>query len=96
MDAERKKLKLKDFEYWDGADKFFIPRQQFLLHHVKEIEYKLLSWYKKNICKSGDNYFVKVSKRGKWTVGFTNDSPLRHGWGHQKTLTEEEFIEAMK
>jgi hypothetical protein len=38
----------------------------------------------------GDNYYSSISKKGKYTIGFTNDYPLQHG--HGSSLQFEEVV----
>lgn len=72
-----------------------VPRTEFLLHQVKEIESALLDWYKEFHCSNGDSYHVTVTSTGKWSVSHSNDYPMQHGNGGRHILTEKEFDHAM-
>lgn len=73
-----------------------LPRCEFLLHKVKQIESKLIEWYKQHHYSQGDSYTVSITKKGKWQVSYSNDYPMQHGRGRSHILSEEEFLEAMK
>lgn len=77
------------------SDEFELPRTEFLLHSVKEIEAKLIEWCKENKYSQGDSYDVRITKKGKWTVSYSNDYPMQHGDGNEFILTPEEFEQAM-
>ncbi len=76
-------------------DEFELPRTEFLLIYTKRIEAKLINWYKKHKYAQGDDYFVHITKGGKWKIGYSNDYPLQHGEGKSYILTEQEFIQAL-
>lgn len=78
------------------CNEFELPRTEFLLHTVKDIEEKLILWCQQNKYSQGDSYNVGISKSGRWIVGYSNDYPMQHGDGKSFTLTEEEFRSAMK
>ena len=63
---------------------------------IQEIIQKVLEWYKKNHYSQGDNYDVRITKKGKWAVRHSNDYPMQHGYGKEVVLTEDEFLEAMQ
>lgn len=71
-----------------------LPRTEFLLHDIKRIEGKIINWYKKNHYSQGDSYSVRVTKKGKWAVSYSNDYPMQHGGGQEYVLSEEDFINA--
>jgi len=77
-------------------DDYILPRTEFLLHHVKSIEQKLIAWYEKNKYNQGDSYSVAITKKGKWMVSHSNDYPMQHGYGKSHVLSESEFQDAMK
>ena len=78
--------------YSDHAGGYYqLPRCEFLLHNVKSIEEKLLTWYKENKYSQGDSYNVRVTNKGKWAVSHSNDYLMQHGDGKEHILTEEEF-----
>lgn len=72
----------------------WLPRTEFLLHDIKRIEGKIINWYKKNHYSQGDSYSVRVTKKGKWAVSYSNDYPMQHGGGQEYVLSEEDFINA--
>ena len=76
-------------------DFYIIPRTEFLLNKVKEIESNLLRWYKENKYDQGDSYTVSITKKGKWHVSHSNDYPMQHGSGSGHTFSEDDFLEAM-
>ena len=78
----------------DCLGDYILPRTEFLLHNVKKIQENLLSWYKKNKYSQGDDYYVRVTNKGKWEVGYSNDYPMQHGNGGKHIFSEEEFAEA--
>lgn len=44
-------------QYSDGGGgKYELPRCEWLLRHVKQIEANLMAWYKTNKCNQGDSY----------------------------------------
>lgn len=75
--------------------KFEIPYSKSLLRQVDDIENKILNWYKKKYYSQGDNYYIRITNKGKWAVGYSNDYPLQHGSGKEHILSEEDFLEAM-
>ena len=75
--------------------KLNIPRDEFLLHQTKEIELKLIKWCKENKYSQGDDYCVRITRKGKWAVSYSNDYPLQHGQGEEFILNEDEFLEAV-
>jgi hypothetical protein len=83
-------------EYDTDCGKFTIPRTEFLLHQTKRIEAKLIKWFKENKYSNGDDYSVRITKKGKWAVSYSNDYPMQHGSGQEYVLTESDFIEAIK
>lgn len=68
----------------------------YLINHVNEIEAKLIEWCKKEKYSQGDGYSVRITKKGKWAVSYSNDYPMQHGGGQEYILTEEEFLQATK
>lgn len=78
------------------GDEYILPRTEWLLHRVKEIESKLLLWYKSNIYNQGDSYSVSINRYGQWVVSHSNDYPMQHGNGGKHTLSNEEFLTAIK
>ena len=76
------------------GEQYILPRCEFLLHMIKEIEKKLIDWYVQNKCSQGDSYYVSLTKSGRWIVSHTNDYPMQHGSGSHHVLTEDEFKEA--
>lgn len=79
-----------------SMDYYIIPRGEWLLHQVKEIESKLLKWYKENKYDQGDSYSVLITRKGKWKVSHSNDYPMQHGDGSSHTFSDEDFASAMK
>jgi hypothetical protein len=77
------------------TDKLQLPRTEFLLIRVKEIEQKLIEWCKKTHYSQGDSYYVRVTKKGKWAVKYSNDYPMQHGDGQEYILSEQDFENAM-
>lgn len=77
-------------------DEYILPRTEWLLHHVKVIEEKLIEWYKKNKYNQGDGYSVTITKNGKWQVSHSNDYPMQHGDGSSHTFSDQEFIQATR
>ena len=75
-----------------GIGEYELPRTEFLLHAVKKIEKQLIKWCKENKYSQGDSYSVRVTKKGKWEVSYSNDYPMQHGDGKSYILTEEEFL----
>jgi hypothetical protein len=73
-----------------------LPRTEFLLRHVKEIEAAIIEWYKMNHYSQGDDYSVRITSKGKWEVSYSNDYPMQHGDGKKHVLTEDEFKIATK
>ena len=78
------------------AMEFTLPRSEFLLRHVKEVEDTLIKWCKEKKYCQGDSYSVRITKTGKWAVSYSNDYPMQHGPGKEFILTPEEFKEAME
>lgn len=66
-----------------------------MLHKVKEIQSKLLEWYKQNIYNQGDSYTVRITNKGKWAVSHSNDYSMQHGDGSEHIFSEDEFMQAM-
>lgn len=83
-------------KYDSSCGMYEVPRTEFLVHRVKEIEAKIIAWYKKNHYESGDSYCVTITNNGKWRISYSNDYPMQHGEGKDLILTEEDFINAMK
>lgn len=79
-----------------GIGEYDLPRTEFLLHQVKQIELKLIKWCKETKYSQGDSYSVRVTNKGKWEVSYSNDYPMQHGDGKSYILTEEEFLTAIK
>ena len=77
-------------------DYYILPRTEWLLHQVKEIEKKLLKWYEENKYNQGDSYSVTINRDGKWKVSHSNDYPMQHGSGNSHTFSDEDFAAAMK
>lgn len=75
---------------------YILPRTEFLLHHVKSIETKIIKWFKEKHYSQGDDYVVDFTKNGKWRVSYFNDYPLQHSNDKSVILTPEEFLEATK
>jgi hypothetical protein len=71
-----------------------LPRTEFLLRRVKEIESGIIEWYKKNHYSQGDGYSVRITKKGKWAVSYSNDYLMQHGDGQEYILTEQDFLAA--
>lgn len=84
------------YEYDTGWYKFTLPRMEFLLRDVKEIEVKIIRWCKTKKYSQGDSYSVRITKSGKWAVSYSNDYPMQHGAGKEFILTPEDFKEAME
>lgn len=76
--------------------KYSREEEAYKFKHFKEIESKLISWCKNTHYSQGDGYSVRVTKKGKWAVRYTNDYPMQHGGGREFILTEQEFEEATK
>lgn len=84
-------------KYSNGSGGTFeLPRTEFLLHKVKEIERNLIKWYKSYIYNQGDSYQCSLTKEGKWKVSHSNDYPMQHGKGNHHIFTDKEFLEANK
>jgi hypothetical protein len=82
------------FDPW-GNEEWVLPRTEWLLQRAKDIEIKLLAWYKEKE-NQGDNYYVAINSQGKWVVGYTNDYPMQHGNGKEHIISESEFYSIMK
>lgn len=54
----------------------------------------IIRWYKENHYSQGDGYYVRITKKGKWEVSYTNDYPMQHGDGQSHILSEEDFVSA--
>jgi len=91
-------LDLKEGEYYCSSqmERFTLPRCEFLLHHVKEIERKLIAWCKDEKYSQGDDYTVFITAKGKWGVMYSNDYPMQHGDGESFILSEDDFKRIMK
>ncbi len=76
----------------NGIGQYDLPRTEFLLHHVKKIEKQLIEWCKTNKYSQGDSYSVRITKKGKWEVSYSNDYPIQHGEGKSFILSDEEFL----
>lgn len=74
-----------------GIGEYELPRTEFLLHKVKEIEKSLIEWCKKTKYSQGDGYSVRITAKGEWEVSYSNDYPMQHGNGKAYILTKEEF-----
>ena len=79
-----------------NAGIFELPDGEFYLHKALEIKGKIIAWFKKNYYSQGDGYWVRITKKGKWEVSYSNDYPMQHGSGKSYILTEKDFVEAMK
>jgi hypothetical protein len=77
-------------------DYYILPRTEWLLHQVKEIERKLLKWYEENKYNQGDSYSVTICRNGKWKVSHSNDYPMQHGAGGSHIFSDGDFAAAMK
>jgi hypothetical protein len=80
----------------ESMENLELPRTEFLLRRVKMIEDAIITWYKKNHYSQGDGYSVRVTRKGKWEVTYTNDYPMQHGDGQSHLLSEADFAEATK
>lgn len=84
-------------KYYNGAGGFYeLPRCEWLLKWVKQVEANLIEWYKQNKYKQGDGYYCRITNKGKWEVYHTNDYPMQHGSGSSHIFNEQEFLDAMK
>jgi hypothetical protein len=75
---------------------YVLPRTEFLLHQIKKFEDLIINWYKENKYNQGDSYHVRITNKGRWAVGHSNDYPMQHGGGSEYILTEEDFQEITK
>lgn len=73
-----------------------LPRCEFLLHRVKQIEANLIQWFKENKYSQGDDYSCWIDDHGNWVVSYSNDYPMQHGKGSKHTFTDQQFKEAQK
>ncbi len=87
--------KVIEKKYSSSCGPYVIPRTEFLLHKVKDIEEKLIAWCKRYKYSQGDDYSVGITKEGRWVVGYSNDYPMQHGDGKSFVLTDSDFITAM-
>ena len=81
-----------EYQIPNGIGTYDLPRTEFLLHAVKKIEQQLIAWFKENKYSQGDYYSVRITKKGKWEVSYSNDYPMQHGDGKSHILTEDEFV----
>jgi hypothetical protein len=77
------------------SNQFELPRTEFFLIQCKNIELKLIEWYKNKHYSQGDDYSVRITNKGKFEVSYSNDYPMQHGSGKRYILTENDFTEAM-
>jgi hypothetical protein len=61
---------------------------------MSKLENRLINWYMVHHYNQGDQYYVSLTKDGKYRVAHTNDYPLQHGKGGNHVLTDSEFLEA--
>lgn len=84
-------------KYSDKAGSTYeLPRCEWLLKAIKQIEANLIAWYKANKYNQGDSYSCRISKKGKYIVAHTNDYPMQHGYGSEYVFTDADFEEAQK
>jgi hypothetical protein len=82
---------MKKYPIPHGFGEYGLPRTEFLLHRVKDIERKAIKWCKEKKYAQGDGYDVSVNNKGQWVVSYSNDYPMQHGDGKSFVITEEEF-----
>lgn len=82
----------KELNKFDKA----VGRCEWLVRHVKRIEYALIDWHKEHVYSQGDSYQAFVLDDGRWAVSYSNDYPLQHGSGQTHIFTPAEFKEATK
>lgn len=90
-------MEKSDQKYSNKAGGYYeLPRCEWLLKAVKQIEANLIAWYKKNKYNQGDSYSCAIGKNGKWIVSHSNDYPMQHGDGDRHVFSESDFADAQK